>query len=50
MLHMVEIKSQKNQIALFSSKTATEGLKPNTVFCFDIQSYLDLRLYNLDFK
>ena len=34
-------------IALNSSKTATEILKPYTVFCFDFQSFVNVRLYKL---
>ena len=31
-------------------KTATEGLKPHTAFCFDFQSFVKARLYKLDCK
>ena len=41
---------QSCQIALFSSKTATESLQPYTVFCFDLQSCINLRLYKLSYK
>ena len=35
------------QIALFSSKTATERFNSYTVFCFDLQSCVNLRFYKL---
>ena len=38
------------QIALFSSKTATESLKSYTVCCFDLQFCVNLKLYSLGFK
>ena len=50
-----EKKNHKNakqtcQMALFSSKTASLSLKPYTVFCFDLQSCVILRLYKLSCK
>ena len=38
------------QNALFSSKTATESLKPYTVFCFDLQSCVKIRFYKIGCK
>ena len=42
-------KNAKNscQIALFSSKTATESHKPYTVFSFDLQPCVKIRLYKV---
>ena len=45
-----KITKQPCQVALFSSKTATESLKPYYCFCFDLQSCVNLRLYNLGYK
>ena len=43
----IKIEKKSCQIALFSSKTATESLKPSTVFCFDLSSCVNLSLYKL---
>ena len=45
-----KMQNKSCQIALFRSEIVTESLKPYSVFCFDLQSCVKIRLYKLDCK